>query len=58
MIGPREVEAQSGRTREGATVAPLVPNASTIAAMKEAQACDLPQFENVQRLFDDLHADN
>ena len=36
--------------------APLVPNATTIAAMKEAQAGNLPQFEDVQDLFDDLHA--
>ena len=38
--------------------APLVPNAPTIAAMKEARAGNLPRFEDVQSLFDDLHADN
>ena len=36
--------------------APLVPNAETIAAMKEARAGNLAQFENVNGLFDDLHA--
>ena len=35
--------------------APLVPNAPTIAAMKEARAGNLPQFEDVQGLLDDLH---
>ena len=38
--------------------APLVPNAPTIAAMKEARAGNLPQFEDVRSLFDDLHADD
>ena len=38
--------------------APLVPNAATVAAMEEARAGNLPRFENVQSLFDDLHADN
>lgn len=38
--------------------APLVPNAPTIAAMKEARAGNLPQFEDVQSLLDDLHADD
>ena len=38
--------------------APLVPNAETIAAMKEARAGDLPQFADVQGLLDDLHADD
>ena len=38
--------------------APLVPNAATIAAMKEARAGNLPQFEDVQSLLDDLHADD
>ena len=36
--------------------APLVPNAETIAAMKEARAGDLPRFDDVQSLLDDLHA--
>ena len=38
--------------------APLVPNAATIAAMQEARAGNLPQFEDVQSLFDDLRADD
>lgn len=38
--------------------APLVPNAETIEAMKEARAGDLPQFDNLETLFDDLHANN
>ena len=38
--------------------APLVPNAPTIAAMKEARAGNLPQFDDVQSLLDDLHADD
>ena len=38
--------------------APLVPSAATVAAMEEARAGNLPRFENVQSLFDDLHADN
>lgn len=37
---------------------PLVPNAETIEAMKEARAGNLPQFDNVETLFDDLHANN
>ena len=37
---------------------PLVPDATTIAAMEEAQAGNLPRFADVQSLFDDLHADN
>ena len=38
--------------------APLLPNAPTIAAMKEARAGNLPQFEDVQSLLDDLHAND
>ena len=38
--------------------APLVPNAETIAAMKEARAGNLPRFDNVESLFDDLHAEH
>ena len=38
--------------------APLVPNATTVAAMREARAGNLAQFEDVQSLFDDLHADD
>lgn len=36
--------------------APLVPNADTIAAIKEARTGDLPRFDDVQSLLDDLHA--
>lgn len=38
--------------------APLVPNATTVEAMEEARTGNLPQFEDVQGLFDDLHADD
>ena len=38
--------------------APLVPNAETVAAMKEARAGDLPRFDDVQSLLEDLHADD
>ena len=38
--------------------APLVPNAVTIEAMKEARRGDLPRFDSVEELFDDLHADD
>ena len=38
--------------------APLVPNADTIAAMREARRGQLPQFDSVEELFDDLHADD
>ena len=38
--------------------APLVPNAVTIEAMKEARRGDLPRFDRVQDLLDDLHADD
>lgn len=38
--------------------APLVPNAATIEAMKEARGGNLPQFDSVEDLFDDLHADD
>ena len=37
---------------------PLVPNAETIAAMREARAGKLPQFENVESLLGDLHAED
>ena len=36
--------------------APLIPNAVTIEAMKEARKGGLPQFDSVQALMDDLHA--
>ena len=38
--------------------APLVPNAATIEAMKEARRGNLPQFATVEDLFDDLHAND
>lgn len=38
--------------------APLVPNAATIDAMKEARRGNLPQFDSVEDLFDDLLADD
>ena len=36
--------------------APLIPNATTIKAMKEARKGGLPQFDSVQALMNDLHA--
>ena len=36
--------------------APLVPNAVTIEAMKEARRGGLPRFASVEDLLDDLHA--
>ena len=38
--------------------APLVPNAVTIEAMKEARQGNLPQFASVEDLLDDLHAED
>ena len=38
--------------------APLVPNAETIAAMRDARAGNLPRFDDVESLLDDLHADD
>ena len=35
---------------------PFVPLDDTIAAMKEARAANLSRFEDVDSLFDDLHA--
>ena len=35
--------------------APLIPNAETIAAMKEARTGDLARFDDVESLLDDLH---
>lgn len=37
--------------------APLVPNADTIAAMRESRAGNLPRFDDIESLFDDLHAE-
>ena len=36
--------------------APLVPNAATVKAMKEARKGGLPRFDSVQDLMDDLRA--
>ena len=36
--------------------APLIPNTVTIEAMKEARKGGLPQFDSVQALMNDLHA--
>ena len=38
--------------------APLIPNAVTIEAMKEARKGGLPRFASMQALLDDLHADD
>ena len=37
---------------------PLIPNAKTIAAMKEARKGKLASFKNVKYLMDDLNADD
>jgi len=37
---------------------PWVPNADTIAAMKEARVGKLPKFDSVEDLMTDLHADD
>lgn len=37
---------------------PLVPNATTIAAMKEARARGMPRFASVAALMADLNADD
>ena len=39
-------------------LAPLVLNAETIAAMREARGGNLPRFGDVQNLLDGLHADD
>ena len=38
--------------------APLVPNAETIAAIKEARAGNLPRFDEGKSLLEDLRADD
>ncbi len=38
--------------------APLVPNAVTVEAMREARRGGLPRFSSAQDLLDDLHADD
>ena len=37
---------------------PVIPNAATVKAMKEARKGGLPRFDSVQDLLDDLHADD
>ena len=37
---------------------PLIPNAVTVAAMKEARAGKLARFTSVEALMADLHADD
>ena len=37
---------------------PLIPNATTIAAMKEARAGNLPRVTSVEELMTALHADD
>ena len=37
---------------------PLIPNAETVEAMKEARRGKLPSFENVDELMADLNADD
>ena len=37
---------------------PLIPNATTIAAMKEAQQGNLARFASVNELMDELNADD
>jgi DNA-damage-inducible protein J len=37
---------------------PLIPNAETVEAMKEARRGNLPAFESVEALMADLHAED
>jgi len=37
---------------------PLIPNATTIAAMKEARAGNLPRVNSIEELKTALHADD
>jgi DNA-damage-inducible protein J len=37
---------------------PLIPNATTIAAMREARAGNLKSFDSVDALMADLHAED
>ena len=49
---------QSGQTvdrfLESLLASYKLPNAETIAAMKEAESGNLPRFNSIQELFDDL----
>ena len=53
MAAPRRVAAEGALPFE-----PLVPNAETIAAMKEARAGGLASFSTVDDLMADLNADD
>jgi antitoxin component of RelBE/YafQ-DinJ toxin-antitoxin module len=37
---------------------PLIPNAETITAMKEAENGPLPRFDSIEAFFEDLNADD
>jgi len=37
---------------------PLVPNETTIAAMKDSRAGNVVKFDSIEALMADLHADN
>lgn len=37
---------------------PLVPNETTVAAMREARAGNLKSFESIEALMTNLHAEN
>ncbi len=37
---------------------PLIPNETTIAAMMEARAGNLPRFDTIEELMADLHAED
>ncbi|MDN7431421.1 type II toxin-antitoxin system RelB/DinJ family antitoxin [Burkholderia sp. AU45388] len=37
---------------------PLIPNETTIAAMREARAGGLQRFDNIEELMKDLHAED
>ena len=37
---------------------PLVPNETTIAAIREARSADVPRFASVEDLMSDLNADD
>ena len=50
------VSLSANRSIKELPFAPLVPNAETIAAMREARGGNLPKFDDVQSLLDDLHA--
>lgn len=43
---------------KGLPFAPLLPNGETVAAVEEARAGHLPQFKDVDSLFDDPNADD